>query len=156
MALWVLSLKTLHVIFNQCCSISCCLVIIVWDFVVYVRVLNILWVMLWADWLYYWYYDYYHLSPKMLICCCCSVAKSCLTLSDPMDSNMPGFPVFHSLSVCSNSCPLSQWCHPTISSSVISFSSCPQSFPASGSFPIGQLFALGGQNTGAQLQHQSF
>ena len=40
-----------------------------------------------------------------------------------------------SLRVCSNSCPLSQWCHPTISSSVAPFSSCPQSFPASGSFP---------------------
>ena len=39
-----------------------------------------------------------------------------------------------------NSCPLSQWCHPTISSSVIRFSSCPQSFPASGSFPMSQLF----------------
>ena len=45
------------------------------------------------------------------------------------------------LGVCSNSCPLSQWCHPTISSSVISFSSCLQSFPASGSFPISQFFA---------------
>ena len=43
-----------------------------------------------------------------------------------------------------NSCPLSQWCHPSISSSVIPFSSCPQSFPASGSFPMSQLFALGG------------
>ena len=46
--------------------------------------------------------------------------------------------------VCLNSCPLSQWCHPTISSSV-PFSSCPQSFPASGSFPMSQLFA-GGQS----------
>ena len=48
--------------------------------------------------------------------------------------------------VCSNSCPLSQGCHPTISSSVASFSSCPQSFPASGSFPISQLFSSGGQS----------
>ena len=48
----------------------------------------------------------------------------------------------------SNSCPLSQWCHPTISSSVIPFSSCPQSFPSSGSFPMSQLFASGGQSTG--------
>ena len=46
---------------------------------------------------------------------------------------------------CSNSCPLSPWCHPTISSSVTSFSSGPQSFPASGSFPVSQLFAAGGQ-----------
>ena len=46
------------------------------------------------------------------------------------------------------SCPLSWWCHPTISSSVIPFSSCPQSFPASGSFPMSQLFTSGGQSIG--------
>ena len=49
---------------------------------------------------------------------------------------------------CSNSCPSSQWCHPTISSSFIPFSSCLQSFPASGSFPISQFLASGGQNIG--------
>ena len=47
-----------------------------------------------------------------------------------------------------NPCPLSRWCHPTISSSVIPCSSCPQSFPASGSYPVSQLFASGGQSTG--------
>ena len=47
---------------------------------------------------------------------------------------------------CSNSCQSSWWCHPTISSSVIPFSSCPQPFPASGSFPMSQLFASGGQS----------
>ena len=47
-----------------------------------------------------------------------------------------------------NSCPLSWWCHSTISSSVIPFSSCPQSFPASGSFQMSQLFASGGQSVG--------
>ena len=51
--------------------------------------------------------------------------------------------------VCSNSCPLSQWCHPIISTSVIPFSSHLSSFPASGSFPMSQIFAKGGQNTGA-------
>ena len=51
--------------------------------------------------------------------------------------------------VHSNSCPLSRWRHPTISSSVIPFSSHLQSFPASGSFPMGQLFASGGQSIGA-------
>ena len=51
--------------------------------------------------------------------------------------------------VCSNSYPLSWWCYPTISSSVTPFSSCPPSFPASGSFPKCQLFAPGGQSTGA-------
>ena len=50
--------------------------------------------------------------------------------------------------VYSNSCPLSWWCHPAISSSVVPFSSCPQSLPASGSFPMSQLFALGGQSIG--------
>ena len=47
-----------------------------------------------------------------------------------------------------NSCPSSQWCHPAISSSVVPFSSCPQSLPASESFPMSQLFAWGGQSTG--------
>ena len=47
-----------------------------------------------------------------------------------------------------NPCPLSQWCHPTISFSIIPFSSCPQSFPSSGSFQISQLFAWGGQSIG--------
>ena len=50
--------------------------------------------------------------------------------------------------VHSNSCPLSGWCHPAISSNVIPFSSCPQSLPTSESFPISQLFAWGGQSTG--------
>ena len=50
---------------------------------------------------------------------------------------------------CSNSYPLSQRCHPTISSSVIPFFSCPQSFPASGAFPLSQVFASCGQSTGA-------
>ena len=59
----------------------------------------------------------------------------------PCPSSSPG--------ACSNSCPLCQWCHPTISSSVVPFSSCLQSFPASGSFPIGQFFTSGGQSIGA-------
>ena len=50
--------------------------------------------------------------------------------------------------VYSNSCPLSQWCHLTISSSVVPFSSCPQSFPQSGSFPMNQFFTSGGQSIG--------
>ena len=58
----------------------------------------------------------------------------------PCPSPIPG--------VYSNSCPLSRWCHPAISSSVVPFSSCPQSLLASGSFPISQLFAWGGQSTG--------
>ena len=81
-----------------------------------------------------------------------SVRFSCSVVSDslrphesqhtrpPCPSPTPG--------VYSNPCPSSRWCHPAISSSVVPFSSCPQSLPASGSLPMSQLFALGGQNTG--------
>ena len=74
---------------------------------------------------------------------------SCLTLCDPMDCSTTGLP-FPSLSpgVCSNSCPLIQWCHPTISFSVATFSSHPQSFPTSESLPMSQLFTSGGQSIG--------
>ena len=58
----------------------------------------------------------------------------------PRLSPTPGF--------YSNSCPSSRWCHPAISSSVVCFSSCPQSLPVSGSFPMSQLFAWGGQSIG--------
>ena len=76
--------------------------------------------------------------------CCCSIAQSHPTLHEPIDCRMPGFPVFPS----SDSWPLSQWCHPTISSSVTPFS-CLQSFTASGSFPVSRLFTSGGQRIGA-------
>ena len=81
---------------------------------------------------------------------CGPVQLSCSVMSDslwphglqharpPCPSPTPG--------VHPNSCPLSHWCHPTISSSVIPFSSCPQSFPASGSFQVSQFFASGGQS----------
>ena len=58
--------------------------------------------------------------------------------------------------VYSNSCPLSQWCHPTVSSSVTPFSSCPQSFPASGYFSVSQLFASGDQSIGASASASVF
>ena len=82
--------------------------------------------------------------------CGCWVTKSCPCMQPqglkhsrlPCPSPSPG--------VCSNSCPLSWWCHPIISSS------CLQSFPASGSFPIGWLLTSGGQSTGASASHQSF
>ena len=68
----------------------------------------------------------------------------------PMSCSMPGFLVFHLLpDACSNSCPLNWWCHPTILSSVIPFSSCIQSFLASGFFPMSWLFSSGGQSFGA-------
>ena len=66
-----------------------------------------------------------------------------------MDCSTSGFPLLHSPRVCSNSCPLSRWCHPTISSSVIPFPSCLRSFPASGSFPVSQLFTSSVQSIGA-------
>ena len=77
-----------------------------------------------------------------------SVAQSCLTLRPhepqharpPCPSETPG--------VYSDSCPSSWWCHPAISSSVVPFSSCPQSLPASGSFPMSQLFTSGGKSIG--------
>ena len=78
-----------------------------------------------------------------------SVAQSCPALRPhglqharlPCPSTNPG--------ACSNSCQSSWWCHPTISSSVIPFSSCLQTFPASGPFPMSQLFTSGGQSIGA-------
>ena len=85
----------------------------------------------------------------VIYCCCCSVAKSCLTLRPQglQHTRFPGPSL--SLRVCSNSClPLSQWCHPTISSSVTPFSFCLQLPPASGSFPLSWLFTSGCQSIG--------
>ena len=87
---------------------------------------------------------------------CCSVTQSCPTLCDPMDCSMQGFPVHHQLPELAQTCPSSLWCHPAISSSVIPFSSCLQSFPASGSFQMSQFFTSGGQSFGVSVQHQSF
>ena len=64
------------------------------------------------------------------------------------DYSTPGLPVHHQLGACSNSCSLGWWCHPTISSPVIPFSSCLQSFPASGFFPMSQFFTSDGQSIG--------
>ena len=87
-------------------------------------------------------------STYSLVCCCCSDAKSCLTLCNqgtaaqqaPLSSLSPR--------ICSDSCPLSQWCYLTISSSAAPFPFCLQSFPASWSFPVSQLFTSGGQSIG--------
>ena len=78
-----------------------------------------------------------------------SVTQSCPTPCNPMDCSMPGFCPLPTPGACSDSCPSSQWCHPTISSSVVPFSSCLQYLSASGSFPVSQFFASGGQSTGA-------
>ena len=76
----------------------------------------------------------------------CSVVSHSLLHHELKHSRMSRPPL--PPSVCSNSCPSRQRCHPTVSSSVIPFSSCPQSFPASASFPVGQLFASSGQSIG--------
>ena len=85
--------------------------------------------------------------PKL--CCCCLFTQSCLTPCNPTAGSTPGFPAVTFSGACSNSRPSSRWCHPTISSSVVPFSSCPQSFPASGSFPVSRLFASSGQSIAA-------
>ena len=113
------------------------------------------------SWLFvfYFYWSIVDVQCCVSFCCtakwisyphtCCSVTKSMW----PHGSKHNGLPS-PSLSpgVHSNSCPLSQWRHPTISS----FSSCPQSFPASGSFPMSWPFALLAKVLELQLQHQSF
>ena len=77
-----------------------------------------------------------------------SVAQSCPTLCTPwITAHQAPQSITNSQSY-SNSCPSSWWRHPDILSSVVSFSSCPQSLPASGSFPMSHLFAWGGQSTG--------
>ena len=76
-----------------------------------------------------------------------SVTQSRPSLCDPMDCSTPDFPVHHQfLELAQTQCPSSQWCHRT--TSVVPFSSYLPSFPASGSFPMSQFFASGGQSTG--------
>ena len=100
-----------------------------------------------------WFIWFSNLNSKQLkqclnvFCCCCLVAKVCTNLCDPMDCSMTCFPVLQYIpGVCSNSYSLHPWYHPTISSSVTSFSFNAQSFPGSGSFPMSWLFALGAQS----------
>ena len=82
-----------------------------------------------------------------LLCCCCSVVPDSLRPHGMQHARLPC--PSSSPEACSNSCPLSGWCHPTILCSVVPFSSCLQSFPASGCFLMSQLFASGGPSIGA-------
>ena len=80
------------------------------------------------------------------------VAHSYPTLCNPMDCSTPELPCpSPTPGTCSDSCPSSQWCHPTILSSVIPFSSYLQSFPASWSFLMSRFFSSGGQSIGASV-----
>ena len=85
-------------------------------------------------------------SPISSVQFSCSVMSDSLWLHRLEHARLPC--PSPTLRACSNSCP-SQWCHPTISSSVVPFSSCIQSFPALGCFPMSQFFASGGQSIGA-------
>ena len=82
--------------------------------------------------------------------CCCSVPQACPAFWDHMDCSLPGFPVLHYLPEFAQT-HVHWCCHPTASSSVSPFSSHPQSFPASGSFPMSRLFASGGQRIGVSV-----
>ena len=95
--------------------------------------------------------QFYHLQQhawtwRILVCVSHSVMSNSLWPHGLQHTRLPC--PSPTLGACSNSCPLSRWCHPTISSSVIPFSSCLQSFPASESFPVSQFFASGGQSIG--------
>ena len=79
---------------------------------------------------------------------CCSAAWLCLTLQPYILQHASPLCPSPSPRVCPSSWPLNQWCHPNISSSVVPFSSCLQSIPASGSFPLSQPFTSGGQSIG--------
>ena len=87
------------------------------------------------------------LGLRFSLCQFSSVAWSCLTLCDPMNHSTPGLPVHHQLPEFTQT-HVHRVGHPAISSSVVPFSSCPQSLPASESFPMSQLFACGGQSIG--------
>ena len=91
---------------------------------------------------------FYDTSFGFANCYCCLVTKSRPTLCGHLNCSMPGVPVLHNFLQFAP-CPLGWWYHPTISSSVTPFSSCPQSFPASGCFPMSQFFISGGQSIGA-------
>ena len=86
-------------------------------------------------------------TTSQLLSFSCSVMSNSLWLHGLQQARFLCPSPFHR--DCSNSCPLSQWCHPTISFSVALFSFCPQTFPALGSFPMSRLFASGGQRIGA-------
>ena len=110
------------------------------DLAINISMFGEIWV---ADFMMYWLFEYFgHPSVQFS----CPVVSNSLPPHEsqharpPCPSSTPG--------VHSNSCPSSRWCHPAISSSIVPFSSCPQSLPASGYFPMSQLFAWDGPSIG--------
>ena len=101
-------------------------------------------------------YLYYFNFDNIIIYCYCSVIKSYLTLPLHGLQHSGIHCPSPSPRVCSNSCSLSWWWYQTTSSSVSPFSSCPQSFPASKSFPMSHLFVAGGQSSGASASASIF
>ena len=97
--------------------------------------------------LLYQSYKHTHIYAHISVQFNCSVVSHSLRPHEPQHTRPPC--PSPTPGVYPNSCPLSRWCHLTISSSIIPFSSCSQSFPASGPFQIIQLFASGGQSIGA-------
>jgi len=97
-------------------------------------------------------YNYIKIVLQFSCSCVSSIQFTGSVMSDSLRAHEPQHArppcTSPTLEVHPNPCPSSQWCHPTISSSVVPFSSCPQSFPASGSFQMSQLFAWGGQSIG--------
>ena len=85
-----------------------------------------------------------------------SVCQSCPTLCNPWTAACQATQSITNPWVHANHCPLSWWCHPTISSFAIPFSNCSQSLPASGSFPMSQLFASGSQSIGVSASTSVF
>ena len=85
-----------------------------------------------------------------------SVPQSCPTLCDPIDCSTPGLPVHHQHPESTHSNLFNQWCHPTISSPIVPFSSDLQSFPASESFQMSQFFTSGGQSIGVSASATVF
>ena len=92
--------------------------------------------------------------PILLLLFSCQVMLDSLWPHELQHAKLSYLPV--SLWVCLNSCLMSQWCHPTISYTVTPFSSCPQSFPASRSFPVSCLFIADSQNIGASASASDF
>ena len=98
----------------------------------------------------------YNIHSIYFMCCCCSAAQLCPTLCDLMNCSRPGPSVLQQHPELAQTHILRWWCHQTISSSVIPFSSCLWSFPESGCFPMSQFFTSGDQGIGVSASASVF